>query len=139
MAHYSGQALYIEFGGVPIYANHRGLSTSGGAKIEDTTAGADTAESHIVLTTNETADLTVLDDDAAAGDTIRAVLRPGAQDVLTYGPEGNGAGKPKYSYNATITAASTDFPYDGVVEIKCTFTRNGDWLANYDDDPTDVF
>lgn len=139
MAHFSGQALYVEFNGVPIHANHRGLSTSGGAKIEDTTAGADTAESHIVLTTNATFDLTLLDDDAAAGDTIRAELLEGAQGVLTYGPRGNAAGKPKYSCNATITAVAPDYPYDGVVELKVTFTRNGDWLANYDADPTDVF
>lgn len=139
MPHYSGQALFIEFSGVEIHGDHRGLDVSGAMKIEDTTAGADVAESHIGLTSSATIDLTVLDDDGAAGDAVRAVLVEGTEGVLTWGPEGGTVGKPMYSCNATVTSENKSYPYDGAVEVKVTFTRNGDWLANYDADALDVF
>lgn len=140
MAHYSGKKLYLEFDGVALSADHRGLDVSRAAKTDDTTAGADEAESHIVLTTSASFDLTLLDDDGSGGDDIRAALIEGAQGLFVFGPQGNEAGKPCYSCQATVTSVSVSYPYDKSVEVKATLTRNGDWVQNYDVDPlTGVF
>lgn len=139
MAHYSGKQLYVSFKGTAISGDHRGMDVASGVKIEDTTAGADVAESHIVLTTNATIDLTILDLDGAPGQAIRTLLVEGATGELLYGPEGNAATKPKFGCQATVTSVNKGYPYDGAVELKVTFTRNGDWTFNHDKNPAHVF
>lgn len=139
MAHFSGKELYMEFNGVQLSGDHRSLTVSRSASTANTTAGADTAESHIVLTTSATFDITILDDTSAAGDDVRGALFEGAEGTFTFGPQGNVAGKPKYSCGASVTSVQISYPYDNVVEIQATLTRNGDWIANYDQNPTDVF
>lgn len=139
MAHYSGKDLYMAFGGQVLSGDHRSLSVSRSASTANTTAGADTAESHIVLTTAATFDIALLDETSGGGDDIRAALVEGAQGLFEFGPQGNAEGKPRYACNATVTSVQVSYPYDDVVEIQATLTRSGDWVANYDTDPLDVF
>lgn len=131
MAHYSGQALYVEFAGVDCSADYRALDVSREYKIENTTAGADVDESHILLTRSAEFELTYLDE-TAAGTAIQRALYEGAQGTLVYGPQGTAAGLPKFSCSATVTSVSPGYNYDKAVERKVKLVKNGVWLDNYD-------
>ncbi|NLE57783.1 MAG: hypothetical protein GX616_05440 [Planctomycetes bacterium] len=96
----------------------------------DTTAGADTDESHITGTKSCSISATFLCN-GTAGSAIAAALATGSSGTLTWGPLGTAAGMPKYSCIATVASNNDSYPYDGEVEFDVEFTKNGDWISNY--------
>ena len=133
MAHISGANLYVEFAGVQISGDQRSLSFDESINIIDTTAGADTDESHVTGTRSATISLTVLYA-GTDGSAAEQVLYAGNSGTLTWGPEGTASGKPKYSCVATCDGMSPNFPFDGEVTFDASFTKNGDWLSHWNKD-----
>lgn len=131
MAHYSGSALVIQFGSTVVSGDQRTMDVAETVKIIDTTAGADSDESHIQGTKSATIDLTILSN-GTAGSAIRAALKATASGTLLWGETGTATGQPKYGCVATVNDVSWSYPYDGEVEFQVSMTKNGNWLFHYE-------
>jgi hypothetical protein len=69
-------------------------------------------------------DLEMLDNDANAS-TFYAAIEPGDVGTLVLGPQGNGAGKIKFTIPAMVESREREYPYDDVVTLKITFRGTG--------------
>lgn len=135
MGAYSGQNLYVEFGGVDISLDFRTFSWDDQYNDADSTAGGDVDEEHILTTRSVEFSFAGVQQtaDGSGGSAVRNAIRNGAQDTIIVGPEGTAAGKPKYSCVASVTGNSISYPYADVVTIDATFKRNGAWIEHYED------
>lgn len=130
MAEYAGSAATITWnstaGSVTLSGDFRKLSITPKLTVIDSTAGADTVAHKIKGVSDWTASIDLLAQDGAGtptGTAYTAALGPGISGTLIVIPKGTNAG------TTTMTAftggAVWNFPYNGVVEISCTFEGDG--------------
>lgn len=131
MAHYSGSALYVSFGGTVITGDQKSVDWEESVKLIDTTAGADVAESFVTGTTSASISWDSLFNDAAAGSAMARAVAVKNSGTLIIGPLGTAAGMPKFSCLAISETLSMKMPYDDALEFSGSFTRNGDWITNW--------
>ena len=98
----------------------------------DTSAGSDTDRSFITTLRNSSGELSILDAGGADGSAVRRTLARGNHGTLTVGPEGTAVGKPKYVVPVHITAFSTEYPYDGVVEFSANWQGDGAFTSDFE-------
>ncbi len=60
-----------------------------------------------------------------------ADLLPGSTGKLEVRPQGTGSGLPKFSFNAVITGYNITIPFDDLVDIEITGSRQGDMIDNF--------
>jgi len=130
MAEYAGSAATITWissvGTTTLSGDFRKLTITPKISVIDSTAGADTVAHKIKGITDWTASIDLLAQDGAGtptGTTVTAALAAGKSGTLTIIPNGTVAG------TTTMTAFSGgavwNIPYNGVVELSCTFEGDG--------------
>jgi hypothetical protein len=133
MAHYAGKSLYVDFGATDVSGDFRSMDVSESINIIDTTAGADTDESHVTGVRSATIDLTILCN-GTAGSAVRSALAVGTNAALRWGPNGTASGNPKYECTATVESMDYSYPYDGEVEFTVSLVKDGTWTSHYEHD-----
>jgi len=127
MADYTGTNANIQWvhaGGTAVLStDYRSVSVNPSIGLADTTAGADTDKTYIATIKDTTIEYAGLMQ--AGGTVIKAALAAGVGGTLILSSEGTASGKPKESYPAIAMGAKMLYPYDNVVEITCSFQKNG--------------
>jgi hypothetical protein len=131
MTHHSGRDLYVEFRGVDLSGDFRALDTGESSGLYDTTAGADSDESHVEGVKSATMELVVLSN-GTAGSAIRSALAVGNYGTIYWGPEGTAGNMPKYGCTVTVESLDYQFPYENEIEFTATLLKDGNWIKNYE-------
>lgn len=134
MAHLSGSALVIQWittGTVTLSGDQRTMTWNENMNIADSTAGSDTADSH-VRTFRSIDGSFGLVDNGAAGSALYAAIYSGAQGTLKWFPIGTATGSPVYSILSTITQVQQSMPFDDIIDRSYNWKGNGDWLLNWE-------
>lgn len=131
MAHFTGQNLYVAFGGVDCSADQRTLSWNESANTADTTAGADVDESHLITTEAVDFSITILAESTSAGSAVLAALKNGLSGTLEIGTLGTASGNPKYSCLASVTGVTHNTEYNSEVTIDVSLLRSGSWITHW--------
>jgi hypothetical protein len=118
----TGLGFYVEYDGVSIWSDSRNFKPNLEYETVEGSAGGDTLRNYVPTLLKCDPELTLIVDDNAAGQAIRAVLKEGNDGNLIWGFEGNVVGKPKWGITANISKAQVDdVTYDGELEIKVKF------------------
>ena len=127
MAEITGKNLVATWvttaGTVTLNTDFRTLSINPNIDLAETTAGADTDKTYIPTIKDATIEWSGLYQ--SAGTTLVNALEAGTGGTLTVYPEGTASGKQKDIYPAIAMGAKINIPYVDVVEISCTFQKNG--------------
>lgn len=127
MAEITGKNLVAQWvsGGGTILLNtdFRTLSVNPNIDLAETTAGADDDKTYIATIKDATIEWSGLYQ--SKGTALVNALEAGTGGTLIIYPEGTASGNAKDSYPAIAMGAKTNFPYADVVEISCTFQKNG--------------
>ena len=132
MAHFTGDAAYIEFAGIELNTDYRNFDGDRSIDKSETTAGADTDKSYLPTIRDGTFSMTFVQDNSASGTAVVGVLYEGSEGTLIWGPEGTATGKPKYSCVAFVESLSTPLKYNEATMRDATFQKNGSWLLNFE-------
>lgn len=116
MTAYTGQALYVTFGGTTAHADYRSLEVNSEKGLEDGSAGADVGRTYLGTLKDGTATLTLRSISGTAGTAMWITWIEGAAGTLVFGPEGTATGKVKGSVYAIIASRTTPMEYDQVAE-----------------------
>ena len=123
-----GKSLYLEFAGVVIDTDFRDFDPGISEQETDSTAGADGLVSSHKIRDMVDPTLSILLQDDASGDAIRAALEHGNTGNLIWGPDGNGTGERRWGIEARVVA---NLPLGHASEqvLDVTFKNIGrDWL-----------
>jgi hypothetical protein len=127
MAEITGKNLVVTWaysgGTVNLNTDFRTLSINPNIDLAETTAGADTDKTYIATIKDATIEWSGLYQ--SAGTALVRALEAGTGGTLTVYPEGTASGKQKDIYPAIAMGAKINIPYADVVEISCTFQKNG--------------
>ena len=127
MAEITGKDLVATWaysgGTVKLNTDFRTLSINPNIDLAETTAGADTDKTYIPTIKDATIEWSGLYQ--SAGTALVNALEAGTGGTLTVYPEGTASGKQKDIYPAIAMGAKINVPYADVVEISCTFQKNG--------------
>jgi len=127
MAEITGKDLVATWaysgGTVNLNTDFRTLSINPNIDLAETTAGADTDKTYIPTIKDATIEWSGLYQ--SAGTALVSALEAGTGGTLTVYPEGSATGKQKDVYPAIAMGAKINVPYADVVEISCTFQKNG--------------
>ena len=127
MAEITGNNLVANWvysgGTVALNTDFRTLSINPNIDLAETTAGADTDKTYIPTIKDATIEWSGLYQ--SAGTALVRALEAGTNGTLTVYPEGTASGKQKDIYPAIAMGAKINVPYADVVEISCTFQKNG--------------
>lgn len=127
MAEITGKNLVAQWvsGGGTILLNtdFRTLSINPNIDLAETTAGADADKTYIATIKDATIEWSGLYQ--SKGTALMTALEAGTGGTLIIYPEGTATGFPKESYPAIAMGAKMNVPYADVVEISCTFQKNG--------------
>ncbi len=127
MAEITGKNLVATWaysgGTVDLNTDFRTLSINPNIDLAETTAGADTDKTYIATIKDATIEWSGLYQ--SAGTALVSALEAGTGGTLIISPEGTTTGKSKESYPAIAMGAKMNIPYNEVVEISCTFQKNG--------------
>ncbi len=127
MAEITGKDLNIQWaysgGTVVLSTDFRTLSVNPSIDLAETTAGSDADKTYIATIKDTTIEYSGLYQ--AGGTALRNALEAGTGGTLIISPEGTTTGKSKESYPAIAMGAKMNIPYNEVVEISCTFQKNG--------------
>ena len=132
MAHFAGDAAYIEFAGIELNTDYRNFDGDRSIDKSETTAGADTDKSYLPTIRDGTFKMTFVQDNSASGTAVVGTLYEGSEGTLIWGPEGTATGKPKYSCVAFVESLSTPLKYNEATMRDVTFQKNGSWLLNFE-------
>ena len=110
-------------GTVTLNTDYRTLSINPNIDLAETTAGADADKTYIATIKDATIEWSGLYQ--SKGTVLAAALESGTGGTLIIYPEGTASGNVKESYPAIAMGAKTNYPYADVVEISCTFQKNG--------------
>jgi len=117
-------ATWVYSGGtVDLNTDFRTLSINPNIDLAETTAGADTDKTYIATIKDATIEWSGLYQ--SKGTALMNALEAGTGGTLIIYPEGTASGFPKESYPAIAMGAKINVPYADVVEISCTFQKNG--------------
>ena len=127
MAELTGKDLYIAWqtsaGTFVLSTDYRTMSTNPTIGLADFTAGSDADRTYGVTVKDGTYDWSGLYQ--AAGTALVSALDPGTGGTLTISPEGTASGKPKQTFPAIAMGAKMNYQYDNVIEVTCSFQKNG--------------
>ena len=127
MAEITGKNLVATWaytgGTINLNTDYRTLSINPNIDLAETTAGADTDKTYIATIKDATIEWSGLYQ--SAGTALVNALEAGTGGTLTVYPEGTASGKQKDIYPAIAMGAKINVPYADVVEISCTFQKNG--------------
>ena len=127
MAEITGKNLVATWaytgGTINLNTDFRTMSINPNIDLAETTAGADNDKTYIPTIKDATIEWSGLYQ--SAGTALVSALEPGTQGTLTVYPEGTASGKQKDIYPAIAMGAKINIPYANVVEISCTFQKNG--------------
>ena len=127
MAEITGKNLVATWaysgGTVNLNTDFRTLSINPNIDLAETTAGADTDKTYIPTIKDATIEWSGLYQ--SDGTALVSALEAGTGGTLTVYPEGTASGKQKDIYPAIAMGAKINIPYADVVEISCTFQKNG--------------
>jgi hypothetical protein len=127
MAEITGKNLVATWaysgGTVNLNTDFRTLSINPNIDLAETTAGADTDKTYIATIKDATIEWSGLYQ--SEGTALMTALEAGTGGTLTVYPEGTAAGKQPDIYPAIAMGAKLNIPYADVVEISCTFQKNG--------------
>lgn len=127
MADYTGKDLYLTWihsGGTAVLSSDfRTVSTNPTVGLANVTAGADDDATYIATVKDATIEYGALMQ--AGGTILKAALCEGTGGTLVISPEGTASGKAYESYPAISMGAKMSYPYAEVVEISCSFQKNG--------------
>ena len=120
MATYNGNNAYLEFGGVNLSGYFTDdIDFQASNETVDTTAGAGQTDRQRRAGLNDrTMSFVVVYDDAELATYVQS-LTQGTIGTLVYGPEGNGAGKPRHQGSAILQQVTG--PNLGIEKPKVTF------------------
>jgi len=110
-------------GTVDLNTDFRTLSINPNIDLAETTAGADTDKTYIATIKDATIEWSGLYQ--SKGTALMNALEAGTGGTLIIYPEGTASGYPKETYPAIAMGAKINVPYADVVEISCTFQKNG--------------
>ena len=110
-------------GTIVLNTDYRTLSINPSIDLADTTAGADNDKTYIATIKDATIEWSGLYQ--SKGTVLAAALEAGIGGTLVVYPEGTTSGNVKESYPAIAMGAKMTYPYADVVEISCTFQKNG--------------
>lgn len=116
-------SFYLEFNSVALTSDYREFDDGMEEDTVDGSAGGDDVRVMVQTLIKVDPSLTIIVDDNAEGQAIRAVLKIGQTGNLIWGPEGNAPGKPKWGISARCTAAPTKRTYDKEAEIEVKFAN----------------
>lgn len=135
MGHASGSALFIQFihsgGTTTISGDQRSMDWNEVVDTADTSAGADAYRTHVTTLKQVDGNMSLLDN-GTDGTAIYAVIRPGSQGTLEWGPRGTDTGQPKFALPVTFTNSSLSVPYDGEIVRDYSWMGNGAWVTDGD-------
>lgn len=127
MAEITGKNLVAEWvhagGTATLNTDYRTLSINPNIDLAETTAGADDDKTYIATIKDATIEWSGLYQ--SKGTALMTALEAGTGGTLIIYPEGTASGFPKESYPAIAMGAKMNVPYADVVEISCTFQKNG--------------
>jgi hypothetical protein len=128
---YTGKDLYVEFqvgaNTHNLSADYRTLTVTEEIDLEDSSAGSDTHRNYLPTLADTTLELEFLDN-TTNNAQFWTDLNPGVSGTLIWGPEGNSAGKTKYSVLCVVSSVEIKYPYDGVVEVTVEFQAQN-WIT----------
>lgn len=91
---YSGNKDYLSIDGVDLSAYWREATIAASIDMQENTSGGSAYKTRFATVKDYTLNFTVVYDSEQAA-TLLSLLAPG-EHLVTYGPEGNAAGKPKH-------------------------------------------
>lgn len=121
---YTGKDLYVEFAGTSLTGDQRAFSVTMEQETADVTAGADGARVFKATVKNYGASLELLA--TTDGTATLAVIQPGDEGTLVWGPHGTTAGKEKWGFPAIVTNMSPTINFDDAVVYQIEFQAQGD-------------
>ena len=123
-----GTIAYVEFGGLEISVDFRSFNPNIDEVAVDATAGDDALESSHKIREVIEPTMTILIQDDATGQAIKAALKHGNTGNLVWGPEGNTTGKEKWGIEARVVV-NREVAHDAEQILDITFKNTGrDWL-----------
>lgn len=125
MAAYTGQNLYVAFGGTAVQADYRSFEPNEEIGVEDASAGSDAARTYKTTLKDGNASMTCRSISGTAGTARWINFAVGAEGTLEWGPEGTATGKIKGSVNAILTQRSHPNEYDQVAEWSYEWQYSG--------------
>jgi hypothetical protein len=128
-----GKDGYISFQGTAIHADYRNFDVEITIDTVEKSAGSDGSKSYIATLKDGTAKLTYAYT-GSAGFSYSNLFKVGQSGQLLWGPEGNGAGKPKGGVNAIVIAHSKPMAYNELITRTVTFQFTGDLLFDDEED-----
>lgn len=128
-----GKDGYVSFKGTAVSADYRSFDVEITLDTVEKTAGGESSKSYIPTLQDGSAKLTYAYT-GTAGAGYTALLKVGEQGTLLWGPEGNGAGKPKGGVEAIVTAHSKPMSYNDLILRTVTFQFTGDLLFDDEED-----
>jgi hypothetical protein len=129
---YTGKNLFIEFEGTIVSGEWTSFQFERTAKLVDVTAaGEQDRRQRATLTDGRW--LLRIYDHGASGDVAASALAVGASGTLTFGPQGNDSGKPKYSFEGLVTKVGQPYTFDDAVVYEFAGVKNGPMLADHGD------
>lgn len=125
MATLNGNNAYLAFNGVNVSAYYTDeISREANSEGVDITAGAGVTGIQRAAGLKDNSFTFVLVYDVGNVATYRSVLTPGTIATLTYGPESNTAGKPKFEGSMHLSSVSqVQSITKGKVAFECTFEQ----------------
>lgn len=125
MSEYAGSAMYLAWihagGTETLQADSRSFTWAPVLNFIDATAGSDTYEN--LLTSYGTGSEFSCETLAQASGTLAASLDRGTQGTVEYGPEGNDAGKIKYSIPCTASGPNWSSPFGDVTVLTANWRQ----------------
>ena len=116
MTAYTGQNLYVVFGGTVLSADYRSFEPEEEIGLEDGSAGSDTARTYKTTLKDGKATYNGRSIAGTAGTAKWVNIPVGAEGTLEWGPEGTATGKIKGSVNAIVSNRKMPNEYDQVAE-----------------------
>lgn len=116
MTSYTGQNLYVTFGGTALQADYRSFEPESEIGTEDGSAGADVGRTYKTTLKDGKASYKARSISGTSGTPEWITLAEGAQGTLVWGPEGTASGKIKGSVYAILNSRKLPNEYDKVAE-----------------------
>ncbi len=131
---YLGNAWYGTWatasGTVTLSGDQTRFTVERSADMVDMTAGSEASRAYLASLKDSKFGYTRYDT-GNNGSAIAAALREGTSGTLTWGPQGSGAGKPKFVIAAIVDSHKVQYPYNDRVLLDVTFQGSGAFISDY--------
>ena len=122
MARLTGKNWYGSFKGISMVAiPFRTFDDGLEEEMADASGGSDTIRTYVHTMDKVEPSFEWVYDSSAAGTALVAVLEPGQEGTLLWGPRGTAAGSPKWGITGRVVKATPDIKYDDVQVDKVKF------------------